>query len=261
MSYFRAVLTTARFWCITLLLGIAIGLSVYGAMADRLIETDETPPPPGATLPISATGQIPYWLGFYNRALWDRTPIYYCLAGQGWTQDDHDAAHDGFTAPWGWAKVDRTIAVQIQERCNEILRANVLFVMDSAFVQNYCQPNVGFIVVACVSFEDWIYRDGVWMYGKAIVHVEPYRWAIASHAWRALILIHEFGHAAFSLNDTPNQAAGVTSMDYCYEVSYGMLPYPTAADIAVVDALHGSTTTGYKDPAWFCGVGGCPVRK
>jgi len=104
-------------------------------------------------------------------------------------------------------------------------------------------------VVACVSFDDWkwIGEANAWAYKTAIVHVEPYWWARSDHAWRELIIIHEFGHAGISLNDTPAQPCGVTAMDYTYEVACGMLPYPAAADIDVADTLH----RPYKDPAWY----------
>jgi len=185
----------------------------------------------------------------YNQALWDRYPVYYCLDGPGWTQDDHDAAQDGLTAAWGWAKVNRTILTQIQERCDELPRVTVRFIMDPAFVQTYCQPGAPFVVVACVTFDGWTYIPEVnaFKYATAIVHVESRWWATENHAWRELILIHEFGHAAFALNDTPAQAAGVTAMDYTYEVLYGIPPYPTGADITVANALYGP----YKDPAWY----------
>lgn len=190
---------------------------------------------------VDTDGQIPYWIGFYSLALWDRYSLLYCLDGSGWSAEDHYLARDGLTTAWGWGKVNKAIAPLIQERCDDPAPVSARFVMDSAFVQTYCQPGTGFTVVACVSFDGWKWLEsaGAWAYTTAIVHVEPYWWARSSAGWRELILIHEFGHAGIALNDTPNQACGVTVMDYVYELACGMSMYPSWLDRAVTNTLYG----------------------
>jgi hypothetical protein len=254
----------AKYGILPLLLGILCGLAFYTWAEGNLWEKKSIHPVYPATptnVAVTTSGQIPYWGGFYNRALWDRYPLYYCLEGVGWSQEDHWAALDGIETTWGWAKIDNTVAIQIQERCREVgsptelARVSVIFKMDSAFVQNYCQPHAGFTVVACVSFDDWKYisENNTWSYSTATVHVEPYYWSMLDHGWREHIIIHEFGHAGLGLWDTPAQACGVTVMDYTYEPSCGMLPYPRDADIDVTNKLYYDPTHpyGYKDPAWY----------
>jgi hypothetical protein len=242
----------AKYGTLPLLLGVLFGAAVLDWSHNEYwgkIEPQPSYPVAAIYNGVGTDTQIPYWSGFLSRPLEERYPLYYCLDGAGWSQDDHYAAWDGLDSDWGWGKINRTIAVQIQERCDEKARVTVIFKMDSAFVQNYCQPNAGFTVVACVSFDGWKYvKDAdLWEYSTAIVHVEPYYWARLDHNWREHVLIHEFGHAGLALWDTPAQACGTTVMDYTYAPSCGLLPYPRAADIAVTDALYGP----YRDPAWY----------
>lgn len=212
-----------------LVVGLASGLGVGQVVAD----SSQAP----------AADHVPTWFDFFPRYIDSRYPLYYCLEGSGWTQKDHDTARDVIQNAWGWRKIDRTVLVQVEERCDEPPRVAVHFVLTGL-----CDPALAY---ACVTFHDWKYHESgaYWTFDEAWVWVNPGHHSRASHASKATMFSHEFGHVLGLADQEPARyPCGYTLMDYVWEISCGIPPYPTYRDIFEMDAMGGPA---YKDPAWY----------
>ena len=229
----------------SLCIGVTLGL-VAALLGGQSVAAPAAAP---VMAPLSA--HIPETLGFYNEALWERYPLYYCMEPGDFSGDDHSLAADALTTAWGWGGVNRTIATHIQERCDEPPRVTVHFKL-----HQLCDPSEA---AACVTFSDWRWLESyrVWIYGEATVWVDPAWWARSTRYWRLVLIVHEFGHAGMSLADTARQPNGVTVMDYNWNDGNPPSYYPTYADIVVTNEIYGP----YKDPAWCVGAGQCPKRE
>jgi hypothetical protein len=224
---------------LAILIGVVVGVA-SGLSLGQVQETAATPVSIRVAAPV--TDHLPTWLGFFPSYISSRYPLYYCLEGDGWTQQDHDTAKDVIENAWGWAKANRTVLTQMQERCNEPPRVSVHFTLTGL-----CDPAVAY---ACVTFHDWTWHDEgrFWTFDEAWVWVNPEHHARATNASKATMFSHEFGHTLGLADQEPARyPCGYTLMDYVWEVSCGIPPYPTYRDILEVDAIGGP----YKDPAWY----------
>jgi len=222
---------------LAILVGAVVGVA-SGLTCGQVHET--TAETPQVTVRAPMADHIPTWFDFFPRYIDSRYPLYYCLEGSGWTQQDHDTARDVIENAWGWRKINRTVLVQVDERCDEPPRVAVHFLL-----VGLCDPALAY---ACVTFHDWSWHNTYWTFDEATVWVNPGHHAQATNASKATMFAHEFGHVLGLADQEPARyPCGYTIMDYVWEVSCGIPPYPSYRDILEMDALGGP----YEDPAWY----------